>query len=134
MKECSCQEVWVRWILFIFPICLFGTQLQENLKALQQIRSLVPERIWYEEFHILVDRSGFVKMLQEHRSHKRGGSPIFGIACPHGYFTQTTFSGENVRILDLYQQFQFSPFWKTPRMREKLESLERKMLKTAQVK
>lgn len=122
----------MRWIVFIFPFFLFGAQLQENLKALQQIRSLVPERIWYEEFSILVDRVGFRKILCDHKSHKRGGGPVFGIACPQGYFIQSTFSGENVRILDLYQQFQFSPFWKTPPMRGKLESLERQILKINQ--
>ena len=124
----------MRWIIFFFPLLAFGTQLQENLKALQQIRSLIPERLWYEEFSILVDRSGFREALSQHKSQKRGGSPVFGIACPQGYFTQTTFSGENIRILDLYQQVQFSPFWKTPHMREKLENLERQMLKTPQVK
>lgn len=122
----------MRWIVYLFPFFLYCTQLQENLKALQQIRSLVPERIWYEEFSILVDRAGFKKMLRDHKSHKRGGEPVFGIACPGGYFIQSTFSGENVRILDLYQQFQFSPFWKTPAMRETLESLERKILKSNQ--
>lgn len=124
----------MRWIAFLLPIFAYGTQLQENLKALQQIRSLVPERIWYEEFNILVDRNGFRQALCEREKRQKEHEPVFGIAHPQGYFLQVTFSGENVRILDLYQQFQFSPFWKTPVLRGQLEALERKILKTPQVK
>jgi hypothetical protein len=40
------------------------------------------------------------------------------------YFLQATLSGTNIRLLDRYQEFEESPFWRTPEMMRRLKALE----------
>lgn len=117
---------------FIWPILLLARiaiadPISEQLEALQQLRTLIPERVWFQEFSILVDRDGFEKQAKQLMEHKRRESTIqsrYAIAQSKDYFLYSTMSGENVRIMDLYQQFEESPFWNTPNMMDKLEWLE----------
>lgn len=54
------------------------------------------------------------------------GPVCLNVGSSHGYFLRSTFSGENVRLLDRYQEFQTSPFWNNPDMLDDLNRLESK--------
>jgi hypothetical protein len=101
------------------PVLLFGSissDLNIGLRALQQIRTLVPEREVDEEFSILVDKEAFRKALKEH-SHplRESGIPACkAIGDSHYYYSRWTISGESVRILDFYQEFEYGPYWLYP--------------------
>ncbi len=73
----------------LLPLTLFASihyDLNVALQALQQIRTLIPERLSDQEFSI---NSQF-------------------------YYTHWTISGEPVRILDWYQEFEYGPYWFYP--------------------
>ncbi len=111
----------------IYLVALPSKDLNQSLRALQQIRTLIPERFSEEEFNILVDEEGFKKPLHELCSHKFRDTKIPSV-CLLGssnyYLLRWTMSGEAVRILDSYQEFEEGPFWKYPTALESLESLE----------
>lgn len=93
-----------------------GSDTEKTLEALQQLRSLIPERIWCQEFSILIDEKAFdqpLKLLMD-RFASKGAVQSFSLARSKYYFLRSTLSGENVRILDWYQEFEQSPFWRTP--------------------
>lgn len=120
----------LHFILYAFPLFFFGAvsnELQQGLRALQQIRSLIPERFVEEEFDIIVDKAGFEKPLCDLCSHKNRDMNIAS-TCITGdsghYLLRWTVSGESVRILDSYEEFQFGPFWKYPTAMEHLEEME----------
>lgn len=99
-------------------------------QSLQQVRSLIPERIWAQEFNIKVKREAFRKAMRE-------WSGQYGVSCSilgqsHAYLLHSTIAGENVRLLDHYQEFQWSPFWKTPPMVQQLMDRERKIMEAGQ--
>ena len=106
------------WIL-ITPSLFFGTirsDLNVGLRALQQIRTLIPERLVDEEFSIIVDQKAFAEDLKT-RSHpmKEKGIPAAkSIGCSHFYYSRWTVVGEPIRILDLYQEFEYGPYWLYP--------------------
>jgi|GEM_PF-3542360 len=123
------QKIGFLIALSISPFFLFGqisTDLSQGLRALQQIRSLIPERFSEEEFSILVDEKGFEKPLQELCSHSRREVSIPS-TCSLGnseyYLMRWTMSGEAVRILDSYEEFEYGPFWKYPAALERLEEM-----------
>lgn len=95
-------------------------------EALQQIRSLIPERNWEQEFDVLIDRKGFRKALS-HWNRSKKFSPTFTTS--RKFFLKSTFAGENIRIFDRYEEFAFSPFWKYPPRLRNLRSLEAQVLK-----
>lgn len=123
-----------RFLFLVIPsTLLFGlpsSGLNQSLRALQQIRTLIPERFSEEEFDILIDEAAFEKPLNELCSHKFRDTAIAS-TCMLGssdrYLLRWTLSGEAVRILDSYQEFEYGPFWKYPTALECLESMESKV-------
>jgi filamentous hemagglutinin family protein len=99
----------------------------DALAALQQLRTLMPERLWVQEFSILIDQNAFIDHLNILIKPSKRESAIasrFAIASSKDYLLRSTLSGENIRLLDRYQEFQHSPFWRTPDMLETLYWLE----------
>jgi len=78
-------------------------------ESLQQLRTLIPERVWEQDFSI--------------RIHRADCTPE-----EYDYLLRSTMFGENVRLLDHYQQFQTSPFWNNPPMLDAQEKLEKDIL------
>lgn len=99
-------------------------------RSLQQVRSLIPERIWAQEFTIKVKREAFRKTMQ--RWSGRYGMDCSILGRSHAYLLHSTITGENVRLLDHYQEFQWSPFWKTPAMVQRLQDREHEIMKEGQ--
>lgn len=100
-------------------------------ESLQQLNSLMPERIWEQEFSIIVDQKGFERVIPEWTLHqRREGMHQCRIAlpCSNEYFLRSTMSGENTRLLDRYQEFEWSPYWKNPPRVSELRALEIKIL------
>jgi hypothetical protein len=117
-------------LFFLCPLFLFGTisnELNQGLRALQQIRNLIPERFSEEEFDILVDEKGLQKSLSElccHHQKRTEVLPNCMLGSSSYYLSRWTLSGEPVRILDSYFEFQYGPFWKYPAALEHLEEME----------
>lgn len=106
------------WILFC-PLCFFGQislDLNTGLRALQQIRTLIPERLSDEEFSIIVDQKAFSDSLKAHNHPmKEMGIPSAkAVGCSRFYYSRWTISGEPIRILDFYQEFEYGPYWLYP--------------------
>jgi hypothetical protein len=107
-------------ILCLFPLFLFATissDINTALRALQQIRTLIPERLQEQEFSIVIDRKAFkqsMKKLSENPLRESSVPALIGIGCSQYYLLRWTVSGEAVRILDLYQEFEYGPFWNYP--------------------
>jgi hypothetical protein len=96
---------------------------------MQQLRSLIPERIWEQDFQIQIDRKAFEDSLIR-LDRKRGDLfSCIAIGKSSRYFLKSTLSGDSVRLLDRYQEFQWSPFWKNPPMLQQLSLLEKKVMK-----
>lgn len=101
-------------------------------EALQQIRSLIPDRIWEQDFAILIDREAFKKAIPDRISHEEqcGMHKCRSVlALSNSFYLRSILSGENVRIDDRYQEFQFSPFWKYPPRIRELRALEERIVK-----
>lgn len=81
-------------------------------QSLQQLRTLIPERVWEQDFIIQVQNKECAPDM-------------------HGYFLRSTFSGENVRLLDHTQEFLTSPFWDNPPMLDAQKILEKEILQGA---
>jgi hypothetical protein len=95
-------------------------------ESLQQLRSLIPERMWEQEFSVSVNRKAFEKAEDKWASSKK----IDDMSCTttgssRFYLLRSTFSGENIRLLDRYQEFQASPFWNNPNQIDELNSIEK---------
>lgn len=104
-------------------------------EALSQIGSLMPERIWEQEFDIKVDRKAFEKAIPQWMAQARQDKilqPRYVLGCSHHYFLKATMSGEYCRLIDLYQEFEWSPFWKYPPRIAELRSLEKQILSGSQ--
>jgi hypothetical protein len=106
------------WI-FITPIIVFGSirgDLNVGLRAMQQLRTLIPERLSDEEFSIIVDQKAFAERHKTYsNSMKEEGIPAAkAIGCSHFYYSHWTIAGEPVRILDYYQEFEYGPYWLYP--------------------
>jgi hypothetical protein len=124
------KNIFFLTLTFSFPLILFSApsaDLSQGLRALQQIRSLIPERFFEEEFQISVDEKAFKKPLNELSSHKfrEKGTPfICMLGKSNRYLLRWTMSGEPVRISDSYLEFEYGPFWKYPTALERLEQME----------
>ncbi len=120
-------------VAFADPLCC-GHERSKSFcagwESLQQIRSLIPERIWDQEFQIRVDRKAFMKAMKGWT--RKDVSSCMAMGENRQFFLRSTMSGENVRILDQYQEFQWSPFWKNPPMKEQLCNLENQTMKEVQ--
>mgnify|MGYP003575335537 CR=1 FL=1 len=106
------------WVFFT-PLVFFGSissDLNVALQGLQQIRTLIPERLSDQEFSISVDRYAFAESFREIPPLIHGSkiAPAKWICHSHFYYTHWTISGEPVRILDFYQEFEYGPFWLYP--------------------
>lgn len=88
-------------------------------EALQQVGSLIPERIWDQEFKIKVARRSFLRAFDRWTGKKSKECAILGAS--REYFLRSAMAGENVRIADEYSEFQWSPFWKTFPMEKRLK-------------
>ena len=119
----------MRWIFFS-PILLFASvsnDINIGLYSLQQIRTLVPERLSEEVFSIRVDRDAFEKAFAKRPSHSMqqpGIASMPGIGTSHFYYSRMIFSGEPMRILDAYQEFEYVPYWMYPTALNKLYDME----------
>jgi len=101
-------------------------------ESLSQMSSLMPERIWEQEFQIRVDKVAFQKALLSWMTQVRRESlhqPLCVLGSSYCYFLKATLSGETCRLLDIYQEFQWSPFWKYPPRLEELRSLDKQIEK-----
>ncbi len=101
-------------------------KVEAAVDALIQLQSLIPERIWEQEFSILVARDAFFRSLHcmNLKCAEKTMRPRFGIGHSHRYFLKSTMSGDPSRITDYYEEFQFSPFWRSPAMLSWLIELE----------
>jgi hypothetical protein len=98
--------------------------LQNSLDSMQQLRSLIPERNWDQMFNISIHEEAFDKQLAEIPDIS------FETAPTQGFLLFATTSGEQIRILDLYEQFQFSPYWHIPELLEDLRNVESRGIET----
>lgn len=129
---------WLRLFSLLLVSCSLSAQLctgspQPNStcagwQALQQLRALIPERIWEQDFDILIDEKAFQKALPDWLPRK-SKDPVYTLGHSTLFFLQSTFSGEQVRIMDRYEEFQWSPYWRYPSQLERLDQLEKQVLK-----
>ena len=64
-----------------------------------------------------------------HRWKDKSIQPAIALGRSKEYFLRTTMAGNNIRITDLYQEFEQSPFWRNPRMMYKLRTLKNEAMK-----
>ena len=117
----SSPVIWYK----VFQQTVFVTD--DALAALQQLRTLMPERLWVQEFSILIDRKAFrnqIKELMNRSKREKSIQSRFALAHSKDYFLHSTMSGENIRVMDRYQEFEHSPYWRTPEMLKTLYWLE----------
>jgi filamentous hemagglutinin family protein len=96
-----------------------GGFVEETLDGLQELRSLIPERLWYQEFAWLIDVPGFQMAASNLANHQRsfaGSRAAISVGTPEYYLLHATISGEPIRIMDRYLEFLDSPYWKNPDM------------------
>ncbi len=120
MKQLFCS-------LFFLASALFADETAKTLNAMQQLRTLMPERLWIQEFSIRVDRKAFkdhIAKMMERRERERVADYGYALARSRDYLLRSTMSGENIRIHDFYQEFEESPFWRTPDAMNRLYRLE----------
>lgn len=130
----------MRWsLMFFFFSCLgsaFGITLCDGdpkassacngWRSLQQLRTLIPERMWQEEFSVKVDKKAFQKAFEKWKKKKPVKSTCVRFSPSKDFYVRSTFSGENIRMLDRYQEFLATPFWDYPDAMQKLKELESK--------
>ncbi len=119
-------------VIWYKAVPVLAALVEEGLEAMQQLATLMPERLWLQEFSILVKRSAFkepLKALMRHRWKDKSIQPAIALGRSKEYFLRTTMAGNNIRITDLYQEFEQSPFWRNPRMMYKLRTLKNEAMK-----
>lgn len=111
------------------PFTRGGFFVEETLEALQQFGSVVPERLWYQEFALLM-ASGFQATVDKLSDHPTNfaSRPAVWIGSSKYYFLEQTVSGDPVRIGDEYTEFLESPYWKTPHGVRHLNYLQHKAI------
>lgn len=117
---------------WIYPFLAVSSAFCANLTndalfGLQQLRTVIPERQWEQEFSILVDAESYEKQAKKMMSRRTGDEFVpaaIAIAKSHDYFLNATMSGETIRILDWYTEFEEGVFWRTPKMMDRLKRLE----------
>lgn len=100
---------------------------EDTLYSLQQLRTLMPERLWEQEFSISLDQKAFQQAalkLMEHQRREKTIQSRFAVAESRDYFIFSTMSGETIRISDRYQEFEEGVFWRTPDLNDRLDWLE----------
>lgn len=119
-------------VIWYKAIPVLAALVEEGLEAMQQLATLMPERLWLQEFSLLVNRSAFkepLKALMRHRWKEKSIQPAIALGRSKEYFLRTTMAGNNIRITDFYQEFEQSPFWRNPRMMNKLRTLKTEAMK-----
>lgn len=113
------------WYAFFAATGLFASQTSDTLYGLQQIRDLMPERLWVQEFSILVDRSALKASVKKNLERKgRLMRSCCSLSYTEEFLLRSTMSGANIRMLDRYQEFEQSPFWRYPEAMDRLYQLE----------
>lgn len=90
---------------------------QKSLDAQQELRTIIPERLWDQEFAWLIDGPAFEKataIRQTHRRRDRSIPSLTAIGTSEFYILRSTTSGEAIRLPDRTMEFLDSPYWKTP--------------------
>lgn len=110
----------------LFFCSAYGQSLtNDTLFALQQLETVIPERLWEQEFSIIVDEPAFKKAAVKWMDHKRKKiHSCFAIGDSRDYFLFSTMTGETIRIFDRYEEFEEGVFWRTPTMMDRLNWLE----------
>jgi hypothetical protein len=125
-------------ILTCLPLCLIAgpsgekLAIQNALYGLQQLRTVIPERLWKEEFAVLVDRKAFQEVADQACSPLCWDStyePTVGVGSSHYYFLYAATTGETIRLDDQYLQFLNSPYWNTPEAIRRLFYLQHNYMK-----
>lgn len=108
--------------------------VNNTLYGLQQLRTVIPERLWSQEFALLVDKEAFQKAADDECkstfwdcAHK----PTMGVGSSGYYFLYAATTGETIRLDDRYLQFLNSPYWNTPERVRKLYYLQHNYMKVA---
>ena len=110
--------MWILW--FLVPSVFLGdfsTDLTIGLRSLQQIRTLIPERLSEEKFSISVDQKGFMQALDASPVNSLNDPylpPMRAFGLSRFYYSHWTLSGEPIRILDGYLEFELGPYWIYP--------------------
>jgi len=102
--------------------------------GLQQMRTEIPERLWKEEFALLIDKSEFEQREAEVKEpalcDSRYPSTI-GVGSSEYYFLYAATTGETIRLEDPYLEFLNSPYWNTPEAVRHLYYLQHHYMKVA---
>jgi hypothetical protein len=121
----------------LVPITLFAMHadriaVHNTLYGLQQLRTVIPERLWSQEFALLVDKQAFQKAADEACKSNFWDSdqrPMIGVGSSGYYFLYAATTGETIRLDDRYLQFLNSPYWNTPERIRKLFYLQHNYMK-----
>lgn len=117
---------------YLLAILFFSSSYAQSLTndtlfALQQLETVIPERLWEQEFSISIDEAAFKKAAVKWMDHRRKGKKIessFTIGDSRDYFLFSTMTGETIRIFDRYEEFEEGVFWRTPAMMDRLSRLK----------
>jgi hypothetical protein len=108
--------------------------VQNTLYGLQELRTVIPERLWQEEFALLVDTKAFEEATCQTKESSIWDSkyePSIGICPSEYYFLYAATTGETIRLDDRYLQFLNSPYWNAPEVVRQLYYLQRNHIKVA---
>lgn len=110
------------------PFANGGLYVGETLYSLQQLWSVIPERLWYQRFAILLNQSRFKAAVKGYAARPLliESDPIMGFGTSSYYSLQNTVSGDPIGMSDDYVQFLNSPYWKTPDELLQLNNLQNK--------
>jgi hypothetical protein len=108
--------------------------VQNTLYGLQELRTVIPERLWQEEFALLVDTKAFEEVASQTKESSIWDSrfePTVEIGPSEYYFLYAATTGETIRLDDRYLQFLNSPYWNAPEVVRQLYYLQRNYMKVA---
>jgi hypothetical protein len=113
-----------------------GEKLAINnaLYGLQQLRTVIPERLWMEEFALVIDKREFEEIasrISDVPLQDPVYPPTVGLGSTEYYFLYAATTGETIRLDDRYLQFLDSPYWNTPEAVRKLYYLQHNHMKVA---
>src|SRR5688572_9879286 len=117
---------------FMLVLCWLGTLCAQvsSSQSLQQLRDLIPERNWDQQFSLVVARKAFDRPLHQWLSqhvHEQSICPSITFGISKEYFLRYTIAGDYIRILDRFEDFHFSPFWESPLFLQQLYELKKKV-------
>lgn len=110
----------------------YANYQEDSLVSMQQMRSLIPERLWYQEFSLLFNQKAFQTALSKWTTSLyafKEDLPQIQIGVTECYFLRDTLSGEAIRILDSYEEFLNSPYWKNPPRLAQFKEKEKKLMR-----